>query len=281
MSILDQYNEDKVVIKRLKRITEERKKLEVKRTTDPFRKTFLEKIRDVVGLGVNGGRQHWIRAKLRWFAGSEFWRDEVTQEIDKSFKISRSMHMLTSEQQGVNYAVDTLDPTLRFDDSGRCTDEYLSLLREQQQQQPANDMDFSTSEGQVIAISASQNESTKRISSDDGRKINPEFKKSTTELFLSVHNYMQDKEKTQETEKLCTEIEKPRLENFAATNLWVQSEEYLPGEQWDGAHSFDALPDKKVDESTRAGEKIMDDASRMIGMLLAKADPAMIAMDAV
>lgn len=282
MGILD-HNEDRVVIKRLKRITEERKKLDLKRAGDPFKKTFLEKVRDVLGLGVDGSRQHWIKAKLHWFAGSEFRRDEITQEIDKSFKISRAMQMINKDNQGVNYAVETYDPMASFDESGQMTDEYLSLLRNKEaMQQQSNDMDFSISGPQkVIALeSSSGTGSARRITCDDSKKVNPEFKKSTTELFLSVHNYMQDKEKN---EKVCQEIEKPKAkEGFAATKLWAQSNDYMPGEQWDPeVQSFEPIPDMKVDDSTKAKEGIIDDASRMIGMLLAKADPSMLAVDAV
>ena len=307
MHILDEFHNHDVVIKRLKRIRNDRTKVEAGRAADPFRKTFLEKSRDVLGVGIEGGRQHWIRAKMHWFATSDHRREEIHEEIQKSFKLSRSMQMTINENQGRNYAVETMDPTLESAESGGYTDEYLSLLRKSEMPSTGsvavaaavNDMDFSVSGPHpVLKIEEAP---TRQIGWENNKKVNPEMKKSTTELFLSVHNFVQEKEKQSE-EKLsedtavATVAGIPEIESistiettldesdFAATKLWAQSSDYMPGEKWDpNMESFEPIPaphvDHRVEEEESSG--IMCDASRMIGMLLAKADPALFAADAL
>lgn len=296
MHILDEFHNHDVVIKRLKRIKEDRTKVEQTRLNDPFKKTFMEKTRDELGVGIEGGRQHWIRAKLHWFATSDLRREEITEEINKSFKLSRNMAMTTNDMQGIDYAVEVLDPSYKYTKTGEYSDEYLSLLKDketrdrmklsgeyqkieyQRIEQHNNDLDFSVSGSHpVIRIEETQEASEiKRIGMDNRSKVNPEMKKSTTELFLSVHNYVQ--------EKNSGEIEKPAAAaaDFAATKLWAQSEEYMPGEKWDPQESFAAIPEPRLENPKRDEQAgFMDDASRMIGMLLAKADPAMFAAEAI
>ncbi len=313
MHILDEFHNHDVVIKRLKRIRNDRTKVEAGRAADPFRKTFLEKSRDVLGVGIEGGRQHWIRAKMHWFATSDHRREEIHEEIQKSFKLSRNMQMTINENQGRNYAVDTMDPTLENAEGGGYTDEYLSLLRKSEMpgsrqvaEAPAlveaasvNDMDFSVSGAHpVLQIEETP---TRQIGWDNNKKVNPEMKKSTTELFLSVHNFVQEKEKQSE-EKLSEETAVatvaaiPEIESistiettldetdFAATKLWAQSSDYMPGEKWDpDMESFEPIPTPRVEHRVEEEEPsgIICDASRMIGMLLAKADPALFAADAL
>ena len=131
MHILDEFHNHDVVIKRLKRIKDDRNKIEQSRSKDPFKKTFMEKTRDELGAGIEGGRQHWIRAKLHWFATSEFRREEMAHEIDKNFKLSRSMQMTINDNQGIDYGVDNLDPSVvQYATTGEYSDEYLSLLKD-------------------------------------------------------------------------------------------------------------------------------------------------------
>lgn len=308
MHILDEFHNHDVVIKRLKRIRNERTKVDEVRAADPFRKTFLEKSRDVLGVGIEGGRQHWIRAKMHWFATSDHRREEIHEEIQKSFKLSRNQ---TVEIQRPPYAVDTMDPAFEFaETSGSYSAEYMSLLKKQDLAvinepvvacEPAcetadNDMDFSVSGPHpVLQIEETQ---IRKIGLENNSKVNPDLKKSTSELFLSVHNFVQEKEKFSEEKAGITatievsEIRLPEIESistietsmdesdFAATKLWAQSSDYLPGEKWDpDMQSFEPIPAPRVEEEHEAS--FMGDASRMIGMLLAKADPALFAADAL
>lgn len=81
--ILDEVNSQEVVMKRLKRLKAAHEKKEKKQQADPFKKTFLEKIREFCQFD---NHQNIIRARLRWFASSDWRKQEVEQAISSNIQ---------------------------------------------------------------------------------------------------------------------------------------------------------------------------------------------------
>lgn len=250
MHVIDELQSHDSVIRRLKHMREERQRKHDGR--DPFRKTFLEKIRDVLSGGMDG-RQHWLRSRLHWWAGEDWRKTEIQQEIDKQVKLSNKQTIL-NDDRGVAYGVEILDACALGYDAVHSTDEYLNLLRESVQDISSdfNNMDFSINESEAINLTDGTTPvpELKRLSATE---IKDSHKKSTTELFLSVHNYVLEKEEAKQTTEL--ELEKKMKqettsEKFAGTKLWEQSEDYLPGEKWDPSElSFEPLSTPRIDDS--------------------------------
>ncbi len=78
------------VIKRLSRMKETHGKKEQAMSVDPFKRTFLEKTRESLECGSSyDNREHMLRTKLQWFAGSEWSKQEIEHVVDKALKNSQ------------------------------------------------------------------------------------------------------------------------------------------------------------------------------------------------
>ena len=78
------------VIRRLSRMKETHGKKEQAMSVDPFRRTFLEKTRENLECGSSyDNREHMLRTKLQWFAGSEWSKQEIEHVVDKALKTSQ------------------------------------------------------------------------------------------------------------------------------------------------------------------------------------------------
>lgn len=280
MHVIDEIKSHDSSLKRLKQMREERQRRSDGR--DPFRKTFLEKIREVLSCGMDG-RQHWIRARLRWWSGEDWRKNEIQQEIDKQVKLS-SMQTIINDNRGVDYTVEILDPSSLGYDAVHNTDEYLNLLRESGQDISSNfnNLDFSVGDAEALLLpgESSQDGQAKRLSANN---IKGSHKKSTTELFLSVQNFVLEKEKSKQTaeQEQANEMNiasDSGKENFAATKLWEQSEEYLPGEKWDPSElSFEPMSVPKLEDTPREAVSISE-SDEIFGLLVAQNQSSNLAL---
>jgi hypothetical protein len=172
-------------MKRLQRMKKSVAQREKRQESDPFKKTFLEKIRE---LSSGDCHQNSIRARLHWFAGSDWRREELEQAIDKKVKLGANMQTIINDGHGIDYAVGALDPTAPgYDyDSLDYNEEYLQLVREAD----ARSKTISKTSPQAGPEQLLETTGSEMKALESDAKV-----KSTTELFLSVHKYVQEKEK--------------------------------------------------------------------------------------
>lgn len=245
--ILEEFQSHDVVLKRLKRMKNEKAERDKKK--DPFQKTFLERIRDVLG-STFSDQGHQIRARLHWFATSEWRRDELTREIQKQQNLT-SMQKNISDSRGVNYHVDNLDAgSISYETnngamSGKYTDEYLSLLKENA---ILKNKITASYEVPVLCLP---------MSSENIDSV--EKQKTTTELFLSAARYAPGKEEV--TEFGTSELSSTD-DAFFPTKSWSAA----PGEKWQASENFEPVQSAK--QSDKASEGIIDEAAKMLGALL-------------
>lgn len=282
--ILEEFQSHDVVIDRLKRMKAERLKRESER--DPFRKTILEKIRELWDLNISN-KQHWIKAKLHWFAGSDWRRAEIEEEIDKKVKFSGSHQTYNPSVHYQSESADIYEAAY----SGEQSEEYRSLFKEQADSQE-NNLDFNVYE-QVI--SGRQKLARAACSEQTEQSGKAEKKKTTTELFLAVTEYVESKERKllpifEDDKKSEAKGNKSsELENndeskvdFTPTRLWAQSDDYMPGEKWDPQLAgFEKLAGANVEscQEESASQSSQGD-SGMIGFLLAQNNPGLFTAEA-
>lgn len=266
MHVIDEITSHKAVMKRLKAMHENLARKE-KQERDPFQKTFLEKVREFLGFGPET-RQHWIRAKLHWYGQSDWRRNELESVLEKHRNLG-SMQTIINDSRGYDYSVDTLDVLRLESDKYKMTDEYMSLLRHADNKDAVNDMDFSvgSEKDEDTALLSTEIHESRAISCDDNKcNAGKPMKKTTTELFLSVQNFVLEKEKGAAQTGADAQ-------SFAGTNLWAQSDDYLPGEKWEPDNNFAPLPESalKFDVSTESHEEDVV----AIGQLLAQHNPSL------
>jgi hypothetical protein len=197
-----------VVIKRLQKMQEERRKKETQRHNNPLKKNFLDKTRELLGCGAEN-RQHAIRAKLRWFADLEDRKEEFLQMVDKQFKLSSPQSYSYGNHQmefAVNNSINTNFASVDYNE------EYRQMLREAGVNPERNDMDFSVSGSHTKLISVTDS------CNADGEACD-----------------------SQEIQ-----VKKFDAKLFSSTGLWTQSDDYL-GEEWDPEESFKQLPHTMLD----------------------------------
>lgn len=263
MHVFEEFHSQDVVLKRLKKMKEGRKERE--KAKDPFRKTILERIREFVGGAFDNNKQHQIRARLHWFAGSELLQNERVAEIEKAHKISTmrktKSYVAEIDNTSISYETDSGYAT------GNYTEEYLSLMKENAQlkQMVSN----TGAHAPVAFIAADQEAPISRLT--DSKLNEPMTKaqlKTTTELFLSASRFAPGKAEinTFGEEKI---EEKAAVDTvpFTSTKMWKASEESNPGEKWDpSAMNFE--PPSKPTHAEKVGEGLMDEAAKVLGSLL-------------
>lgn len=238
------------------------------KTKDPFRKTILEKIREFVGNAFENNKQHQIRARLHWFACSDWRRTELEQELEKMTKLT-SMQKIINDNRGVNYHVENLDASsIAYETndsylSGNYTDEYLSLLKE--------NAELKKKVSTELAIPLAYLTDEKM-----NRPLSKEQQKTTTELFLSASRFAPGKE---EVKTFAAEtVKETKLDQaFYSTKMWAASNEFMPGEKWDSSEeSFEPMNAKSADKN---GDGIIDEAAKMLGHLLTPAADGVLAVE--
>jgi hypothetical protein len=175
----------------MKKVVEQREK---KSQSDPFKKTFLERIRELLNAGQS--HQHLIRARLHWFAGSEWKREELIQVMDQKFKPANPKSKINEDAntefwggRSDQYSTMQAGASLSFDE------EYLQMCRE--------------AGVAVNSPTAEQNSSVQAPNSHELLEQDPGTQevvarqisskgKTTTELFLSVHDYVREQESVAE-----------------------------------------------------------------------------------
>lgn len=245
--LIDETGCKSAVIKRLKRMKQDM--LEKDRNRNPFKKTFLERVRELLDLARGGSRQNWIRAKLRWFEGPEWRRDELLQELNKQVGPSLEKDYRTRESNQPDW-VETAQ-------------NYSGLLGAEQMEKKKNDMDFSISLDFSVEKSPNPNEKTL---STEGSQAST---KTTSELFLSMHNYLQEKEKASMLEEIEEGKQTGELiteETFAGTKLWAKSTNDLNSEKWDPQiESFQPIPISQTLENKKESREIAKSMETILG----------------
>ena len=255
---IEEFHSHDVVLKRLKRMKEDHKERE--KAKDPFKKTILERIREALGSAFET-RNHQIRAKLHWFATSDWRRVEIEQEMIKQHNLS-SMSRIIQDNRGINYHTESLDVGSIAYDSGNSnySDEYLSLLRENAELKKQ----VTAEQPKPILYSPGALDS---IQSPSAQKI-------TSEQFLSVSRFAPGK---REATSFAAEVDdsvpadSEAAESFFQTKAWTEESE-TPTEKWDPQINFSPVPVSKHANMDKVGEGLMDEAAKMLGALLHPAE---------
>lgn len=263
MHVLGEFHSQDVVLKRLKKMKEGRKEREKAR--DPFKKTILERIREFVGGAFENNKQHQIRARLHWFAGSELLQSERVAEIEKAHKLSTMRktkgYVAEIDNTSINYETDAGYAT------GNYTEEYLSLMKENAQ---LKQMVSTTGAHAPVAFIHADQQAPIAYLTDD--KLNQPMTKAqlktTTELFLSASRFAPGKAEINTFGEEKVE-EKASIDAvpFTSTKMWKASEESNPGEKWDPA-AIDFEPPTKQIHAEKVGEGLIDEAAKVLGSLL-------------
>lgn len=265
MHVFEEFQSQDVVMKRLKKMKEGRKERE--KHKDPFKKTILERIREFVGGAFDNNKQHQIRARMHWFAGSELMQSEKIAEIEKAHKIS-SMH-----KRSRNYTVELDVSSIAYETdsgyaSGNYTEEYLSLLKENAELKKI--VSTTGSHAPVSFIAADQQVPAAYLTdSKMNAPMSKEQQKTTTELFLSASRFAPGKAEINTFADEAKGDSKAVVEakDFTSTKMWKASDEFLPGEKWDPTEMY-FEPPSKVSAVERVGEGLIDEAAKVLGSLL-------------
>ncbi len=167
---LTQRKTDDVVIKRLQRMKVGFQAKESIMTVDPFKLTFLEKVRESSGTGFESNRLHSISSKLQLFGDTAWSRQEAAKLEDDSNSVSTVRSRISD---------------IEFVDSA--SEIFFSAPRIVAADIKAASRRLDSYESSVVWLSSQTLD------------FLPENKPTLAELFLSVQNYALRKERVVQT----------------------------------------------------------------------------------